>query len=121
MLEIMPETDDKTLVVKASEALSSQDYEDVFIPHLDRRLKKFGKIRVVIYFNDNFMGWKPGAAWDDLVFGIQHRNDFDKVAIVGEQKWLEWATKISAYFMDGQVTTYTPAEFPDAVTWVKQH
>lgn len=120
MLKIMPETDDETLVVKALKTLSSEDYEDIFIPELNRRLNKTGKIRVVIYFDDNFIGWEPGAAWDDFVFGVQHRHDFDKVAVVGGQKWLQWATKVASYFMDSQVATYAPDAFQDAVKWVKQ-
>ena len=120
MLEILPETDDNTLIVKAIEKLTSRDYEDIFIPQLNLRLNKLGKLRVLMAFDDNFNGWEPGAAWDDLVFGVQHRHEFEKVAVVGEQKWLQWATKIGAYFMDGQVATYTPDQFQDAVHWVKQ-
>jgi hypothetical protein len=52
--------------------------------------------------------------------GIQHRHDFEKVAVVSDKKWIEWATKIGSYFMDGQVAAYTPAKFNDIVAWAKQ-
>ena len=120
MLEILPETNDNTLIVKASEKLTCRDYEDIFIPQLNQRLNKLGKIKAVISFDDSFTGWEAGAAWDDFIFGVQHRHDFEKVAVVGQQKWLQWATKIGAYFMDGQVAIYAPDQFQDAVNWVKQ-
>ncbi len=120
MLEILPETDDNTLIVKASAKLTTHDYEDIFIPQLNQRLNKLGKIRVVMSFDDDFNGWEAGAAWDDFIFGVQHRHDFEKVAVVAQQQWLQWATKIGSYFMDGQVTTYTPDQFQDAINWVKQ-
>ena len=120
MIAIMQETEGRTFVVKAAESLPSQDYEKVFIPQLNQLIDKFGKISVVFYLAENFTGWELGAAWDDAVFGIQHRHDFEKVAVVSDKKWVEWATKIGSYFIDGQVATYTPAEFQDAVTWVKQ-
>ena len=120
MIAIMPETESKTLVVKATEMLTSQDYEDVFIPQLKQLIDKFGKIRVVLYLDDDFTGWELGAAWDDAIFGIQHRHDFEKVAVVGDKKWVEWATKVGSYFMDGQVATYKSAEFQDAVFWANQ-
>jgi|SRR5664279_2618274 SpoIIAA-like len=120
MIAIMHETAGRTLVIKATERLTSQDYEKVFIPQLNQLIDKFGKIRVVFYLAENFTGWELGAAWDDAVFGIQHRHHFEKVAVVSDKKWMEWATKIGSYFIDGQVATYTPAEFQDAVTWVKQ-
>jgi hypothetical protein len=120
MIAIMQETEGRIFVVKATESLTSQDYETVFIPQLKQLIDKFGKIRVVLYLDENFTGWELGAAWDDAVFGIQHRHDFEKVAVVSDKKWVEWATKIGSYFIDGQVATYTPAEFKDAVAWVKQ-
>lgn len=120
MITIMQETEGRTLVVKATENLTRIDYEEVFIPQLNQLIDKFGKIRVVFYLAENFTGWELGAAWDDAVFGIQHRHDFEKVAVVSDKKWVEWATKIGSYFMDGQVATYTPARFKEAVAWVKQ-
>ncbi|WP_024297733.1 STAS/SEC14 domain-containing protein [Methylomicrobium lacus] len=120
MIAIMHETAGRTLVVKATESLTSQDYEKVFIPQLNQLIGKFGKIRVGFYLAENFTGWELGAAWDDAVFGIQHRHDFEKVAVVSDKKWMEWATKIGSYFIDGQIATCTPAEFEDAVTWTKQ-
>ena len=120
MIAIMQETEGKILVVKATERLTSQDYETVFIPQLQQLIEKFGKIRVLLYLADNFTGWELGAAWDDAVFGIKHRHDFEKIAVVGDHKWVEWATKIGAYLVDGQVATYPSVEFQEAVAWVKQ-
>jgi hypothetical protein len=120
MITIMQETEDKTLVVQATESLTSQDYEKIFIPCLNQLIEKFEKIRLVFYFAENFTGIEPGAVWDDAVFGIQHRHNFEKIAVVSDKKWVEWATKIGSHFVDGQVAIYTPAEFKDAVAWVKQ-
>lgn len=120
MITITQETEGRTLVVKAAETLTRQDYENVFIPQLNQLIDKYGKIRVVIFLADDFTGWELGAAWDDAVFGIKHRHDFEKVAVVSDKKWVEWGTKIGSYFIDGQVVTYTPTEFQDAVTWAKQ-
>jgi len=43
-----------------------------------------------------------------------------KIAVVADQQWVAWAAKVGAYFMDGQVVTYTISEFKDAISWVKQ-
>lgn len=120
MITIMQETEGNTLVVKATELLTSQDYKKVFIPQLNQLIDKFGKIRIVFYLAENFRGWELGAAWDDAAFGIQHRHDFEKLALVSDKTWVEWATKIGSCFIDGEVKTYTPAEFQDAVDWIKQ-
>ena len=119
MIEIMPETAGKTLVVKAKGMLTSEDYEKIFIPQLKQLIDQFGKIRVLLYLDENFTGWELDAAWDDAVFGLQHRHDFEKVAIVSDQQWVAWATKVGSYFMDGQVATYKISEFQDAIIWIK--
>jgi hypothetical protein len=85
IITIKQETEGRSLVVKATENLTSQDYEKVFIPQLNQLIDKFGKIRVVFYLAENFTGWELGAAWDDAVFGIQHRHDFEKVAVVSDK------------------------------------
>lgn len=120
MLTIMRETEGRTLVFKATESLTTQDYERVFIPRLKELIDQFGKIRAVLYLDDKFTGWELGAVWDDAMFGIQHRHDFEKIAVVTDQKWIDWATKIGVHFIDGEIAIYPPTEFQDAVTWVKQ-
>ncbi len=42
MQKIMPETDDRTFVVNVSELLNREDYENIFISQLNRRLNKTG-------------------------------------------------------------------------------
>ncbi len=120
MIEIMSETEEKILAVKATEKLTFEDYEEVFIPKLNQLIQEYGKIRVLMYFAENFAGWETEAAWDDAKYGIKHRNDFEKIAVVGGSKWVEWVTRISAYFIDGQVKTYEASDFQAAISWVKE-
>ena len=120
MIEIMPETEGNVLVVKATEKLTVGDYEEVFIPKINRLIEEYGKVRVVVLLAENFSGWEIGAAWDDAAFGIQHRNGFEKMAVVGGPKWVQWATKISAHFMNGQAAVYDIPDFQSAVAWVKE-
>ncbi len=96
MIEIMSETEGNILVVKATEKLTAKDYEEVFIPKINQLIQEYRKVRVVVFLAENFSGWEIGAAWDDARFGIQHRNDFEKMAVVGGSKWVKWATKISS-------------------------
>jgi hypothetical protein len=120
MLIIMPESEDNTLIVKATERLTTQDYENIFIPQLEQRIAKFGNIKVLFNLAENFAGMELGAAWDDAVFGVRHRHNFEKIAVVSDRKWVEWATKLGSYFIDGKIKTYTLAEFQDAMAWIKQ-
>jgi hypothetical protein len=120
MIEILPETKENLLAVKATEKLTRKDYEEVFIPKLKQLIQEHGKVRAVVYLDDNFDGWEIGAMWDDAKFGIQHRNDFDKIALVSSKKWIEWATKIGAHFMKGQMKTFDGSQLQEALAWIKE-
>lgn len=120
MIEILQETQGNTLVVKATAKLTSKDYEEVFIPKLKELIQNHGKVRAVVYLDDNFEGWELGAMWDDAKFGIQHRNDFDKIALVSSKKWIEWASKLSSHFMKGQLKTFDGSKLQEALVWIKE-
>lgn len=120
MITILPETTGYTLAVKASGKLSKENYETVFLPILEKLIKHYGKIRLVMQFDDSFEGWEAGAMWDDAKFGVQHRKDFTRVALVGGPKWMHWGTKLGAAIMDGEVRNFPADQLLEAIVWVKQ-
>ncbi len=119
MIEILPETEGNTLVIKATEMLTAEDYETVFIPAMDELIQSHGKVHVALLLGETFEGWEIGAMWDDARFGIQHRNDFEKIAVIGGPNWVEWTAKLGAYFMEGHLQTFDEAEFSEAISWLK--
>ena len=120
MIEILKESQENLLVVKATEKLTTKDYEETFIPTLEKILKKHEKVRVLIHLASGFKGWELGAAWDDAKFGMTHRKDFEKIAMVGGPTWVVWGTKLGAYLIKGEVKTFEEKEFKKALTWIKK-
>lgn len=119
MIEILPESNGNILGLKASGTLTDRDYKDVLMPKFESILSTTGKVRVVFDMGEEFHGWELAAAWDDAIFGMKHRNDFEKCAVVGGPKWVEWATKIGAHIMSGAVKTFPASELNAAWDWVK--
>jgi SpoIIAA-like len=119
MIEIMTESSGSALALRATGKLTDADYKDVMIPKLEEIIKQSGKAKVLLYLPKDFAGWEAHAAWDDARFGLQHRNDFEKLAVVGGAKWIEWATKIGAYFMKGEVKTFPEALLTEALDWIR--
>jgi hypothetical protein len=120
MITILPETTGYTLAVKASGKLTAENYETVFIPILEKLIKHYGRIRLLMQFDEHFEGWEAGAMWNDAKFGLKHRNDFKRVALVGSPKWVEWGTKLGAQLMDGELKTFKSSDLLEAIVWVKQ-
>lgn len=64
-------------------------------------------------------GWE--GSWPDLMRDLQqvqavmveldgrrHKDDFDRIAVVGGPKWVAWGTKLIGHFIEGQVRTFPP-------------
>lgn len=68
---------------------------------------------------EEFHGWEPLAMWDDAKFGMQHRTDFEKCAVVGGPKWVEWATRIAAVIVSGECKVFAAVQLAEAQCWIK--
>ena len=119
MIEVLEKSQGKILGVRLTGKVSDEDYMKVFIPALENLIKEHGKIRCLYFMDEGFEGWDLGAMWDDAKFGVQHRNDFEKMAVVGGPKWAEWASKMTSHLVSAEIKTYPVDKIDDAWIWIK--
>ena len=119
MLTIMPQSHDNVLGVQGTDKVTDQDYLEVLIPQVEKVLEKYGKARLLYYVDEGFTGWEMGAMWEDAKFDLRHRDDFEKIAMVGGPKWAAWGVKLAGYFMEGQVRVFPPEELQSAWDWLE--
>ena len=98
--------------------LTHEDYKQI-TPLIDSALEgvKEPKIKALVDISE-LDGFELRAAWDDFKIGLKHGFDFYKIAIYGEQKWVEYGTKISSWFMAAQMKQFNNMD--QAITWLKQ-
>ncbi|MFZ0930687.1 MAG: STAS/SEC14 domain-containing protein [Syntrophobacteraceae bacterium] len=119
MIEVLPDSDGNVLILKAVGKLTDQDYKEVLIPRLESIIHEQGKARLLIDMGDRFSGVEAEALWDDARFGLTHRNDFDKMGVIGGPKWVEWGLKLAKLIMNGDIKSFSPTEREEAVSWIK--
>jgi len=120
MFKILPESHDDLLVVKAHERLTVDDYEKTIIPKLNEMFKSYDKIRAMIIFDENFSGWNSlHAAWDDAKIGIDHPNDFSKIALIAAPSWMDWGVMIFGFFAKGDFRFFPCGQKKDAMAWLE--
>jgi hypothetical protein len=119
MFDILPQSAGKVLGIRASGELTDDDYKNVFIPALKALLDEHDRLRLLVWFDTDFEGWTPRAMWDDAHFGVVHRNDFERVAVVGAPTWIEWGVRLNAHFMSAQVRTFPAPELEQAWDWLR--
>jgi hypothetical protein len=119
MLDVLPQSEGKLLVLHASGKLTDRDYHKVLIPRLERIIAEYGKASVVFEMDEAFRGWELGAAWEDMRLGLQHHEDFEKLAVVGGPRWVGWGTRIAAHFMSGEMRTFPADALAEALAWAR--
>jgi len=88
------------------------------LPQLEELILENQKISLLIEFDD-FKGLDFEAVKDDLLFSRQHNKDFEKVAIVGDKKWLKWMTLVSNPFLKGEIKYFEKSNFHMAWDWLR--
>ncbi|SIS66380.1 STAS/SEC14 domain-containing protein [Neptunomonas antarctica] len=118
MLFILPDTAGDLIVVQASEKLTAEDYQNVLVPLINEKIGPYGPLRVVIYLDQSFSGMEAGAVWEDAKLGLEHTEDFLRLAVVGGPDWIEWATKLGNYLIKGETRHFEERQFLQALHWV---
>ncbi len=118
MFEILPVNVDGVLAIKASGKLTDADYQQL-IPEMEKLIREYGKISVFVELED-FKGWEPKAAWDDLRFGMQHDEDFHRIAVVGDNLLEKEAIALVNLFTEGEMRFFKKDEASDAWGWLQE-
>ena len=118
MFQFIPVQEDNIVAVRATGKLSHEDYEQ-FLPQIEHQLRRYGKISLLIELDD-FVGWELDAAKDDYQFGIKHRSDFEKIALVGEKSWERWMALLAKPFIHGKIRYFSRDELQIAWDWLRE-
>ncbi len=112
------------------------DVEDVIELHLDGAVEreeyervrektesfidKRGWARLLEVFYD-FGPVDPAVVWEDMTFAIRHWNDFSRIAVVAERRWLAMLLAGLQAIFTGEAKGFTFAECEEAWEWLTEH
>lgn len=103
----------------ASGKLTDEDYENTFVPELEKAVERWGEISLLLELED-FHGWEAPALWDDFKVGLQYRDALVRIAIVGDKTWEEWMAKLLKYFTKAEVKYFDHAHNHRAWIWLRE-
>ncbi len=117
MYRVLDDSTGNTVGIQVDGKLTKDDY-GVLIPYFENLINECGPLNLLCDMT-RFDGMEIEAFWEDFQFGIRHLRDFKRMAIVGNQSWLEWLTKVFNPLVKTEVKYYSPQELNDAWRWVK--
>lgn len=120
MLEIMDRSHGKVLGLRVAGTVSQAEYVPVR-EAMEEQIAQHGRIRVLVHL-ESLGAIEPMALWEDLKFGLKHMRDFERMAAVGDQPWLEPFVKVFGSVVPGPggARTFRPGEVEAAWAWLEE-
>ena len=76
---------DRLLVLRVGGELKKSELDTVQSEFVEK-IARAGTVKLLVFL-ENFTGWERGEQWGDTDFFFSHRNDFEKIAVVGNLRW----------------------------------
>jgi hypothetical protein len=105
------------VIVRATGRLTKQDHAQ-FAERMELVIERWGRLRMMFVMED-FDGWDPASAWEELKFELKHRRNLKRVAVVGEKTWERWAARFSELFTGTDVKFYDSSQADEAHAWIE--
>ena len=118
MIEEIQETGKGIIALRAIGKVTGEDYTSVLIPRLESAIQREGKVRFLFHFTDSFRGCDLAALKKDALFGLNHRHDFERIAVVGGPIWIQFLTMLFRCIVPAQIKWFRNQELKDAAGWL---
>ncbi|MFD2147105.1 SpoIIAA family protein [Mucilaginibacter antarcticus] len=118
MLQYINNLPDDVLGIHAIGEITKQDMETVLLPRLDELAKRQGEIKYLLVLETDVSNFTLAAWWKDLVAGIKHFTEWKRIAVVSDQKGVEWFTDAFTHFIPGTAKGFSLSELDEATKWI---
>ncbi|MCX2574196.1 SpoIIAA family protein [Pedobacter sandarakinus] len=104
--------------VRATGEVTSNDLKDVLLPGLSRTADRFGEIRYLLVLETEVKNFTAGAWIQDAKAGLKNFTKWKKIAVVSQEKGVEWFTDVFTIATPGQSKGFKPEELEQAKAWL---
>jgi hypothetical protein len=118
MIEELPGFPDGVVAFAGKGQVSKKDYDEVLIPKVEAAFRRHKNLRMYYELGSQFTGIDPGAAWDDLLVGVEHWTHWQRAAIVTDAEWLRRIISTLRFLIPHQVRLFGTAQAAEAKRWV---
>jgi hypothetical protein len=116
MIEILERSTQSCLVVRLSGKVTGDEYQQL-LDGLAPRMKGGDQVSLVLELEDFGFYGDLESAKKDLGFGFGDYRRIRRAAFVGDQKWLEWFTRIIGPFTRAEEKHFAAGQLEAALGW----
>ncbi|MEQ8882724.1 MAG: STAS/SEC14 domain-containing protein [Fulvivirga sp.] len=116
MLQILGFTKNNIIATRAEDNLTEMDIQKIH-PLIHSIVNRDQKVKW--YFEmENFSGWDIKGLWKDVKMDLSHAEDYEMIAMVGEEKWQDWITQFMKPFTNAEIRYFDLEEKEEAKEWI---
>jgi hypothetical protein len=118
MLEQINDLPPHVVGIRATGEVTKEDMETVLLPKVKELVDREGKINYLLVLETGVQNFTLAAWWDDMKLGIANFTNWHRIAVVSDQKGVEWFTDMFRFFVPGTAKGFTLNELEEAKFWV---
>jgi hypothetical protein len=118
MLQFIKDLPDYVVGIRAIGEVDKSDYTEVLIPRMEELVKREGEINYLLVLETGVQNFTAASWWQDFKFGLKNFTKWNKIAVVTDQKSVEWLSDALKHFIPGESRGYRLSELNDAIDWV---
>lgn len=120
MLQIINNLPAHVVGIRASGEVTNQEMETVLLPAINELVNRQGKINYLLVLDTGVQNFTLAAWWDDLKLGLKNFTNWNRIAVVSDQKGVEWFTDLFRFMVPGKSKGFSHDELEEAKTWISQ-
>jgi hypothetical protein len=118
MLQQLSNVPEGIVAIEAVGKLTREDYKGVIEPLIEEARRGNRRIRFLSQIGQDFEGFTPGAAWEDLKLGLGSLRSLAACAVVTDREWIRDSTRIASFFLPCPVRVFASQDRDMAIEWL---
>jgi hypothetical protein len=118
MLQVINNLPEHVVGIYATGEVTSTDMETVLLPKIEELTNRKEKINYLLVLGTGVQNFTLAAWWDDLKLGLKNFTNWHRIAIVSDQKGVQWFTDIFQFMIPGKSRGFSSNQLDEAKAWV---
>lgn len=118
MIKVNTDAGEGHCEVRLSGWISRQQFDDLAaqLMHLTEIKQPFR----ILFLIETALDAESGVLWDEIRFGAEHGEAFDRIAIVGHERPGDWIVDFATPFVDAEVRWFGSEDTQRAREWLAE-
>jgi len=118
MLQFINDLPENVVGIHAIGEVTQDDYEKILVPRMNDLVKRQGEINYLLVLETDVQNFSLGSWWEDMKLWLKNFTKWNKIAIVTDQKSVEWFSDVFRFFIPGKSRGFKLSEVGEAVRWI---